>query len=251
METLVCAIHDYLVALREKEELKKSMRGMNSSDENWGPSRSRFLTLDERCESLVQGVVEMLMKARIAEDFEETLAAIPDDEMQEFRAALSDRGQHQLLSTVPLDFAETLRRFRRASALFTAVRELNQLRLSLTGVPPEQIRDHDDFVPEAVDRTAWAKVLETFVIDCAALHAQFKGVDPEDVQREVSHNLTDKLRKDYDRKCELVVNAITDLVDRGTFEDALYDLEHELLVCARDMVSRVPQRQRHAKTDLR
>jgi hypothetical protein len=247
-DTLLTMLRDFLAAQQSKADAKSAWTSMNSSDEGYYGARDAFRSADDRCETLFEQIVPSLQAAQANDELEDAIEALDESEAGMLRKLLSDRGLHMLLDAAPTSLAGSITRYRKASAIFTAARELNARRRQLDAADFEECLSAP---PAGVDDESWQKVLTMLREEESAIESELgedADLDPEDITREAAYRIETRTRQRYDSVGERLVDVIRALMDRGMFDIEAAELEPELRRAAYDLQRRVPMPQTQTQT---
>jgi hypothetical protein len=243
MKTLLTMLRDFLAAQQTKADAKVAWTSKGIGDDDYHDARSAFRSADDACESLFEQVVPALQFAQAHDELESVLVALGAADTGSLRNLLSERGLHTLLDALPTSLGGSITRYRKASAIFTAARELNARRRQLV---VEDFEERIDTPPAGVDEESWQKVLGMLRDEERAIEAELgdeSGVDPEEVLREAAYRLENLARARYDTIGERLVEMIRSMMDRGSFEYEAAQLDAELRRALYDIQRRVPMPQ--------
>jgi hypothetical protein len=245
METTLSLLRDFVAAQQTQQDAKNAFREMHMGEDGYADAQRAFRNADDRYEDLFTQVVTALQQAQAEDTTDEIVDALGSD-ADALRRILAGRGVDSLLeANADNGLAVLIRKYRKASALYTAARELNARRRS---VDPADFEEYLDQPPAGVDAEAWTKVVRLLGTAEDALYDADPDAEPEDVTRDAAYAIEEKLRKRYDQLVERVVTVFRDLLDGGTFDLAVSDLEPEDRRAAYELQRVVPQPQRQTQT---
>jgi hypothetical protein len=246
MNTNLSLLRDFLAAQQNQQETKAVFLSKHIGDDGYADAQSAFRRADDNYEELFEQIVRALHEAQAEDTTDEVVDALGTQEAERLHRLLSDRGLHTLLeANADNGLAVLIRKYRKASALYTAARTLNQFRRQIDPADFEELLDH---VPAGVDNDAWEKVVKLLGSAEEEVEAQDGDLEPEDITREAAYRVENKTRKRYDELTEKVVSVFRDLMDNGRFDLAVSELEPDERRAAYELQRQVPQPQRQTQT---
>lgn len=246
MTTFLDTLRAFMGTQDEKAAAKTRFLGLNASDDGWFEARDAFRTLDDRCEDLAAALVAAINECRANDQLEDALAALAVDEERALRAFIGGRGLDELLICTPKGLGELVKKYRRASFVFTAAQALNCLRGSCDDVAQWEELLEGDSPRENLDE-GWDKAVELITAEYNRL-AGTLDVDNEEIWREAAYNVERKTRKALDTVGEQLVDYMRNLVESGRFDHEASELDPEVKRHAYDLLRMVPQLQRQTET---
>lgn len=252
MNNLISLLRDFLAAQRDKVVAKSAWIDLSSDDDGYYEKRNAFRTADDRCEELFEQVVPALQQAQGNDEVDEVIDALGTADSTTLSRILSERGLEILLSAAPTSLAGNLTKYRKASALYSAARELNARRRQLDSADFEEVLDT---LPAGVDAPSWQKVItmlrdeEAFIEDASGDEAV--DLDSDDITAEAAYRIECRTRERYDELGERLVNLFREMMDNGSFDRQVADVDDaELRRMAYDFQRRVPMPQVQPETKV-
>lgn len=243
MEITLSVVREFLAAQKTKDELRPQWVAARIGQEGYDELRAAFRTADDTTEDLLPQVIDGLRQAQVDDVTDELLDALSEDERTRLHKVFSERGLLELLEASTNDLAGAIKKYRKASALSTAARELNMRRRQL---PYGEFVDGLSFPPAGVDEDAWRQVVEMLGAEEEIVdeeNADNTDVDLEDVTSEAAYRIERRLRARNDAADERLVALLSDVVQNGTFDRVIADLDPDLRRVAREFQSHVPMPQ--------
>lgn len=234
----------FLSAQRDKIAKKTRWHGMRSGDDGYLAARQSFRDADDHCEALYGQVVAALQQAQVNDETDEVVDSLGADAAAELTRILAERGDQKLLDSTPSDLAGSISKYRRAARLWTASRQFNQRRRQF---------DHGDFLailddtPAGVDEKSWADVVKLVTREEQAIAAELgdrvEEVEEEDILSEAAARVETRLRLRYDALGDRLVALFSAMIQRGSFDREVAELDGDLRRVAYDFQRRVPMLQ--------
>ena len=246
MTTFLNTLRAFMGAQDEKAAAKTRFLGLNASDDGWFEARDAFRTLDDRCEELAAALVTAINECHANDQLEDALAALTADEDRALRNFTGGRGLDELLICTPKGLGELVKKYRRASFIFTAVQALNRMRGSCDDVAQWEELLEGDSPRENLDE-GWGKAVELITAEYNRL-AETMDADDEEIWRDAAFNVERKTRKALDTVGEQLVDYMRNLVESGRFDYEASELDPEVKRHAYDLLRMVPQLQRQTET---
>lgn len=248
MNTILSLLRDFIAAQQKQQETKAVFLAKQVDDDGYFEARNAFRQADGAYDAHFEQVVSALQKAQSDDTTDELVDALGTEEAAKLSRLLSDRNVQSLLeANADNGLAVLIRKYRKATALYTAARELNSRRRQIDPADFEELLD----TPAAgCDADAWAKVVQLLGQAEQEIEADpdNEDLEPEDITRDAAYAVEEKTRKRYDALTEKVVDVFRDLMDSGRFDLAASELEPEDRRAAYELQRHVPQPQRQTQT---
>lgn len=242
METTISLLRDFLAAQQHKENTKTAWKNMNVGAEGYHEAQSAFRAADDRTEDLFAQAVEALQTAQGNDEIDAVVDSLTDAQSTKLHKILSERGLHMLMDgTAEVGLAQSISKYRKASALYSAARELNMRRRQLD---PEAFEDALSTGPAAIGEQVWQKLLRMLKDEEAIVEQEMgEEADPEEVTREAAYRIESRTRARYDELTERLVVVFSRAIDDGSFDRQVADLDGDLRKFAYAFQSHVPMMQ--------
>lgn len=246
MNNLKNSVLELLRAEQTKNEKREFFNKARSSDDDYFDKRQSFRDADDAFELAAEAVIKLVQELMAADELSDEIDALGEFALPFGRFADS-RGLRNLLEENTSGVAQLAKRWNKAAAKFTALRQLNQFRAGFTAEGFEEFLEGDG--PVNVDAAAWTNAVEAFNTRLEALNEQTDySLEPTEAMADVAFDLEREARRAYDKLTEQFVEVLRDLQESGRLSGELEELDHTLLPIVRDALTRVPQLQRQVQT---
>ncbi len=247
MHKLLSLLRDFLNAQQTKVDKRTAWKEMSSGDEGYHGAREAFRIADDRCETTLLLVVPELQTAQINDEIEIVVDALGSTDSAALLRLLSDRGLHMLLNRAPTTLSGIIQKYRRASGVYTAARELSARRRHLDAAEFDAALSTP---PAGVEDDSWQRVLLMIKEAEVIVATDSEGLTASQIAHEAEYRIETSARERYDQLTTQLVEMFADMLQSGTFDAEVAHLDPELRRVAYELQRRVPLQELQAQAKV-